>query len=308
MSVRIADLVGEAGHELGEQRRRLDHVGVGVDHLHRRHHQAPLALPSKTMTLRTTSPASMARKASLMSSSPIRAAHHALGVDGAPRHQVDHGRGSRGRGRSSRRRSRRRVLAPTKSSKALKLTCSEGDPAPTSTAVPPRRARRRPDGWSGPGPPPRRRSRRPGPRSGPGRRPPGPRCDESTTWVAPMAVAAANLAPIWSTATMADAPARRAPWIDRQTHAAAADHGHRRTGLHPGGVPDGADPGGQGAPTRAASSRGAAAGRRRPPGASGTRVSSAKVAVPRPRMSLVPSDRGVGPPIDSAMPGVHSMG
>ena len=213
------DLIGERAHELGEQRRRLDHVGVGVDHLHTgRHHASPSGTveddDAADHFARLHGPEGVVDVVE-----PDPAAHHALGVDRPPGHQVDHARGSRGRGRSSRRRSPTRVLAPTKSSKAEKVTCSDGDPAPTSTAVPP--AAGRLEGEAD--------GRRPahhlegvvdarGRRSGPGRRPRRRSLEESTTSVAPMDRAASSLAAMWSTATMVEAPARRAPWItDRPT-------------------------------------------------------------------------------------------
>ena len=110
-----------------------------------------------------------------------------------------------------------------------------------------------------------------------------------------------------STATMVDAPARRAPWITDsptppQPMTATVEPGSTRAVCQTAPIPvDRAQP------TRAARSRGAAASMGTT-WRSGTRVSSAKVAVPSPRISLAPSTEAYGPPSDSAIPVVHSMG
>ncbi len=112
---------------------------------------------------------------------------------------------------------------------------------------------------------------------------------------------------MWSTATMVEAPARRAPWItDRPTPPQPMT-----ATVEPGSTPAVCQtapiPVDKAHPTRAASSRGAA----RSTGTtwrSGTSVSSAKVAVPSPRMSFAPPTDAYGPPSDSAIPVLHNMG
>ena len=198
------------------------------------------------------------------------------------------------------------VLASTNNSKAENDTSSAGDPAPTSTAVPPRRTAANTVRMVSARPTTSKTKSAPRPAVWARTAATTSSADASTTAVAPMALASSSLEANWSTATMVRAPAKRAPWITDsptppQPTTATVDPGVTRAVFHTAPTPvDSAQP------TRAARSSGTD-GSMRITSPSGTRVSSPKVAVPSPRTRGVPPTVAYAPDRDCARPTSHSI-